>query len=154
MNDDRTRDERFWGRVHEALDRREDPLDDAEIVAGLEQDPARLQEYGRLVAALRSVRSAQTLPARPARRSWPWMVALAAAAAAVLALLWPSAAVLPAGAPLRVLRLEVQHVSAAATTTWRQRDGVLELTARRPASARVRRLVVDSKTYGADEVQR
>ncbi len=121
-----TRDE-FWGRVQDALDRREDPLQDAELAAWLEQHPEELERYAAWIGALRVVAAMPVQPRVHApRRRWPWVWVPAAAAAGLL--VWiafssrsrdpddgplPGPRIVTAGAAgIAVLRLEVVQESA------------------------------------------
>ena len=111
----------LWLRVHEALDRGADPLVDPELSAAFADDPARLQEYARLVEALRALPLARAPRPRLWRRpAFPW---LAAAAALLVALgLWGArSAPLPAGEPCRLVHLRCTVTSPAGERTFEWR---------------------------------
>ena len=67
----------FFARLHDCLDARRDPLDDAELVAYLDEHPEHLAAFAALRADLRAL----AVP-RATRRRWPWFVAAGSAAAA------------------------------------------------------------------------
>lgn len=103
----------LWHRVHAALDRRLDPLDDEVVQQALLDDEATRDTYARLIEGLRAVPRAR----RPmtARLRLPLRVFAAAAAVAAAAwLFWPRlvAPALPLGEPCTLLRLRVAHADA------------------------------------------
>lgn len=111
MNPDRA--ERFWQRVHAALDRRLDPLDDEIVQQALLDDEATRDAYARLIEGLRAVPRAGR-PAAPRLRlrlRVSASIATAVATAAAAWLLWPRpvAPALPLGEPSALLRLRVAH---------------------------------------------
>lgn len=82
-------DETLWTRIHDALDRRGDPLADREVLAALAERPEALAELLELRAALgRVALAAGDRPARPARRAAA-AIAAGLLAAAALSGMWP-----------------------------------------------------------------
>jgi len=75
----------LWDRLHEAWDRRADPLDDPALRAALEgADPADLEAFARARAALGAAARPPAAPAHGPRRGL--LFATAAAAALLIAL--------------------------------------------------------------------
>lgn len=120
----------FWARVQDALDRRADPLQDAELAGWLELHPEELERYAAWIGALRVVAAMPVQPhVRAPGRRWPWVWVPAAAAAGLL--VWvvfsgrsrapddgplPGPRIVAAGAAgIAVLRLEVVQESAPGT---------------------------------------
>jgi hypothetical protein len=130
--------DRFWQRVHEALDRREDPLADAELAAWLAERPEQLESYAALTGALALLAGR---PVRMRRRRWPWLVAAALAAAVAASLLpWPrSSPSAPfALVPAEVARLRIERIdgdSPVVTVVEWQRGRLLRSTLHPSATA-------------------
>lgn len=104
----------LWQRVHTALDRRLDPLDDEVVQQALLEDEATRDAYARLIEGLRAVPRAGR-PMTPRLRLPLRVFAAAAAVAAAAAwLFWPRlvAPALPLGEPCTLLRLRVAHADA------------------------------------------
>lgn len=157
----------FWVRVHAALDRGADPLADAEVLAHLEADPELLQDYGRLVDALRAVEHERPAAVRAQgiggttvrvvpllRRVAAWSGS--AAAAALVWFLWPhpgTFAPLPSGDPLRVLHLRVVHATPAGLATYeRSGAGPASLRIAAAPGPRVLRHVIETTSGPVHEV--
>lgn len=83
--------DQLWERVQAALDAREDPFGDAEVLAVLALHPEELEAVLRVVDAARSVsnKTQRSHPIRAARRSRALLALGMAAAGAMLMVAWP-----------------------------------------------------------------
>lgn len=75
----------LWRRVHEAIDRREDPLADSELAEELANHPELAAQVVQMLVDLESLPPASTDPSRLTLRG-PYLASYAAAAALLLAL--------------------------------------------------------------------
>ena len=154
-------DEDFWRRVHAALDRGEDPLDDPAVVAALEARPDLLDQHAHLVQALRALPLARRPRRRVRRVRRVQRVAAALAAFALAAgvawLLWPEpgAAAPPRGEVCRVWSLRVVHRLAHEEESFEQRaTGERRERVALVARAPLLRQVIDARSYDAAELVR
>lgn len=87
MKTERT-DAELWERVHQVLDRREDPFADSAVQEGLLAHPHLAPEVERLCAQLDAMATAEMAPT-PRATGHRWFVAAGLLAAALLAMLAP-----------------------------------------------------------------
>jgi hypothetical protein len=97
----------FEDRLHDLLDARQDPLADAQCIAFLADHPNHLATFARQRERLAAL---PPIAARPSRRVWPWLLAVAAAAALVAVGLRPSPTHAAPTAAGRVLSASLQPI--------------------------------------------
>lgn len=112
-------------RLHECLDRREDPLDDARVQQYLLAHPEALETFAGQQHLLATLAPHRASPRVPSRHRWPWLLAAAAAVAAAAVLAMPGAST-ALDRHLLDGSLTERTAPCAATLSWRTREVLVQ----------------------------
>lgn len=112
-------------RLHECLDRREDPLDDARVQQYLLQHPEAVEEFADRQHLLATLAPHRASPRVPTGHRWPWLLAAAAAVAAAAVLAMPGTTAAPSHQLLDGSLTE-RTAPCAATLSWRTREVLVQ----------------------------